>query len=186
MGRVIVIQYITLDGVVEDPDGRGGTDFGGWAMRYGPQGISGDKFRLGSMMRTGVLLFGRRTWEHFSTLWPTRDDDFSRHMNAATKAVATSHDIDPAQWANSTAVEGELETWVRETTATKDVVVIGSGTVVSRLEAADLVDEYRLITFPIAVGVGRTLFPHGRKLAVTGTVPVGPGVLTYYSVEGRS
>ena len=68
MGRVIVVQFMTVDGVVEDPDGSDGTDFGGWAMRHGPQGIAGDKFRLGPILNTGTLLFGRRTWEHFSTL----------------------------------------------------------------------------------------------------------------------
>jgi dihydrofolate reductase len=185
MGRVIVIQYITIDGVVEDPDGRGGTEFGGWAMRYGPQGISGDKFRLGSMMETGVLLFGRRTWEHFSTLWPTRSDPFSLQMNAAHKAVLTSRPVDVAAWSNSSAVAGPLDEWVRETIATRDVVVIGSGTVVSALEKADLVDEYRLITFPIAVGAGRPLFPNGRTLTLTESVAVGPGVLSYFAVEGR-
>jgi len=67
MGRVIVVQFMTVDGVVEDPVGSDGTDFGGWAMRHGPQGIAGDKFRLGPILNTGTLLLGRRTWEHFST-----------------------------------------------------------------------------------------------------------------------
>jgi dihydrofolate reductase len=186
MGRVIVIQYITIDGVVEDPDGRAGAPFGGWAMRYGPQGIAGDKFQLGSILETGVLLFGRRTWDHFSQLWPNRTDPFSASMNAATKAVATSHPIDEATWSNSSTVPGELEAWVRQTLVERDVVVIGSGTIVDRLAADDLVDEYRLITFPIAVGAGRTLFPTGIKLELTGSSPVGPGILAYYAIEGRT
>ncbi|MCB2609575.1 hypothetical protein KQ754_15815, partial [Listeria monocytogenes] len=62
MGTVIVAQFVTLDGVVEDPDGHGGTPFGGGAMRYGPEGVAGDKFRLGTVMQDGVLLLGRRTW----------------------------------------------------------------------------------------------------------------------------
>lgn len=74
MGRLIVIQFITLDGVTEDPDGSDHTSFGGWAMRHGPQSVAGDKFRLGSILEHGTLLFGRRTWEGFSTLWPARDD----------------------------------------------------------------------------------------------------------------
>jgi hypothetical protein len=71
MGRLIVISFITLDGVVEDPDGSGQTPCGGWAMRHGPQGVAGDKFRLGSILEEGTLVFGRHTWEHFSTLWPS-------------------------------------------------------------------------------------------------------------------
>ncbi len=186
MGRVIVIQYMTIDGVVEDPDGSDGTPFGGWAMRWGPEGIAGDKFQLGDVMEQGVLLFGRRTWDHFSKLWPPRDSPFAQRMNAAAKAVATSRPIDESAWANSTAIEGVLEDWVRGTTASRDVAVIGSGSVVARLAAADLVDEYRLITFPIAVGAGRALFPDGAKLALTESTPMGPGFLAYYTIEGRA
>ena len=92
MGRVIVVQYITLDGVIDDPDGSDGTTAGGWAMRYGPEGIAGDKFRLSSIMQTGVLLFGRRTWEHFSELWPPRDTEFALEMNAALRGHSTPRD----------------------------------------------------------------------------------------------
>ncbi len=101
MGRLIVVQFTTIDGVVEDPDGSDGTDFGGWAMRHGPQGVAGDKFRLGPVLGTGTLLFGRHTWEHFSTLWPRRDDPFSTAMNRATKAVASSGQPDLSAWPNS-------------------------------------------------------------------------------------
>ena len=83
MGKLIVIQFITLDGVVEDRTAVSHTGFGGWAMRHGPQAVAGDKFRLGPILTHGTLLFGRRTWEHFSTLWPTREDAFSQAMNAA-------------------------------------------------------------------------------------------------------
>ena len=154
MGKLIVIQFITLDGVVEDPDGSDQTDFGGWAMRHGPQGVAGDKFRLGPILRHGTLLFGRRTWEHFSTLWPTREDSFAQAMNAATKCVATHREIDPAVWSNSRAIDKPLTTWVRHTLSVTDVVVIGSGSVVEALAEQDLVDEYRLLIFPTATGSG--------------------------------
>lgn len=85
MGKVIVIQSVTLDGVVEDPDGRGGTAFGGWAFRFGPEAIAGDKFRLGPILESGALLFGRRTWEHFSRLWPARTDLFATALNKVQK-----------------------------------------------------------------------------------------------------
>ena len=183
MGRTIVIQYITIDGVVEDPDGSDGAPFGGWAMRFGPEGIAGDKFRLGEIMSTGVLLFGRRTWDHFSTLWPPRDSDFAAAMNAATKAVVTSRPLDPGAWSNSTAVPGPLPEWVRATVPTRDVVVIGSGSVVQALMAEDLVDEYRLVTIPTATGAGRGLFPSGIRAKLVSAEQVGPGTLALYSTR---
>ncbi len=183
MGKLIVIQFITLDGVVEDPDGSDHTDFGGWAMRHGPQGVAGDKFRLGPILRHGTLLFGRRTWEHFSTLWPTREDSFAQAMNAATKCVATHREIDPAVWSNSRAIDKPLTTWVRHTLSVTDVVVIGSESVVEALAEQDLVDEYRLLIFPTATGSGRRLFPASHRLELTGTEQVGPAVLCFLTPD---
>jgi dihydrofolate reductase len=180
MGRLIVVQYITLDGVVEDPDGRGGTPFGGWAMAYGPEGVAGDKFRLGSIFDTGVLLFGRRTWDHFSTLWPTRDNAFAQAMNRAEKAVVTSRPLPDDVWQNSHPVTASPVDWVTETLATRDVVVIGSHSVVDALRAADLVDEYRLITLPTAVGAGRRLFADAVQLELVSSELTGPASLTVH------
>lgn len=184
MGHVIVIQFITLDGVVEDPDGSDRTAFGGWAMRHGPQGVAGDKFRLGRILDEGTLVFGRRTWEHFGTLWPHRDDPFSRAMNAAEKAVVTHREIDPGTWSNSHAIDQALGAWVRKQVAERDLVVIGSGSVVGELAAADLVDEYRLLTFPTAVGSGRRLFTENRRLALVSAEQVGPALLSVLSTRG--
>ena len=183
MGKTIVIQFVTIDGVVEDPDGSDGMPFGGWAMRHGPEGIAGDKFQLGEIMSTGVLLFGRRTWDHFSTLWPHRDSDFAKQMNAATKAVLTGRAVDPAFWSNSTAVPGALPEWVRSTLPDRDVVVIGSESVVEALRAEDLVDEYRLLTFPTATGAGRTLFPDGIHIELVSAERVGPATLSIYTTR---
>jgi len=180
MGRLIVVQYITLDGVVEDPDGRGGTPFGGWAMAYGPEGVAGDKFRLGSIFDTGVLLFGRRTWDLFSTLWPTRDNAFAQAMNRAEKAVVTSRPLPEDVWAHSHAVTGDVAEWVAATLASRDVVVIGSHSVVEALRAADLVDEYRLITFPTAVGEGLRLFGDAVRLDLVSSELTGPASLTVH------
>lgn len=181
MGRVIAIQFITIDGVVEDPDGRGGTPFGGWAMRQGPEGVAGDKFKLGDIMTTGTLLFGRRTWDLFSTMWPTRTAPFAVLMNSATKAVLTTHPIDVSAWSHSTAVTGELADWVAGARTKGDVVVIGSGSVVEQLEGAGLIDEYRLLTFPDVVGQGRKLFPKPVQLTLTSSEQVGPATLAFYS-----
>lgn len=183
MGRLIVIQFISIDGVVEDPDGGDGTSFGGWAMRHGPQGVAGDKFRLGSILGQGTLLFGRRTWDHFRTLWPAREDEFSRAMNAARKVVVTHRAIDPADWSGSSAITGTLPEWVAVNRPATDIVVIGSGTVVQQLVDADLVDEYRLLTFPDALGTGRRLFQQPTRLRLTGAERIGPGVLSYYTTR---
>lgn len=180
MGRLIVITFTTLDGVVEDPDGSGGTDFGGWAMRQGPAAIAGDKFRLGSILDTGTLLFGRRTWEQFSRLWPPRDDPFSTQMNAATKAVVTTHPLDTTAWHNSTVVDGPVEDWVDAIRASRDVVVIGSLSLASRLMAAGLVDEYRLLTFPVVAGSGRRLLTEPLDLRLVSSEATPYAVLATY------
>jgi dihydrofolate reductase len=182
MGRVIVVQFISIDGVVEDPDGSDGTAFGGWAMRWGPQGIAGDKFRLGELMADGALLFGRTTWDHFRTLWPPRDDPFSRSMNAAVKLVVTDRDLDADAWSGSERLTRPLVDAVRD--VNRDLVVIGSGSVVAQLADADLVDEYRLLTFPVVLGSGRHLFPEPRELELVAGEKVGPAVLSVLSTRG--
>jgi dihydrofolate reductase len=161
MGDVIVVQFSTVDGVVSDPDGRWGTGYGGWAFRYGSGPVTDDKFRLGARMEQGVQLYGRRTWEHFARLWPGRDGDFARMMNAVPKRVATRTGIDTNAWSNSAAVDGDPLAWVKEESSRRDVVVIGSLSLVHALAAADLVDEYRLVTFPTVLGTGDRLFAAG-------------------------
>jgi dihydrofolate reductase len=181
MGRLIVIQFITLDGVVEDPDGSNHqSTFGGWALQHGPEGVAGDKFRLGPILECGTLLFSRRTWEHFSTLWPHRNDPFSQAMNATDKAVVThQQQIDPATWSNSRAIDLPLVPWVRRHRATTDLVVIGSQSVIDELTEADLVDEYRLLTFPTVVGSGRRLFTQSRRLELVKAEQVGDDQANY-------
>jgi dihydrofolate reductase len=156
---VIVIEFITLDGIVTDPDGRGGTPTGGWAFRYGPGAIAGDKFRLGSVLDEGVLLLGRKTWELFSQIWPGRDDAFSARMNAVPKLVATRTLTSTSAWANSQAVDGDVIDAVKH--QRRDVVVMGSLGLVRTLMGNDLIDEYRLLTFPTILGTGERLFPSG-------------------------
>ena len=157
---VIVIEFITLDGIVSDPDGSGGTPAGGWAFRHGHQEIAGDRFRLGSVLDDGVLLLGRKTWELFSQIWPGRDDPFSARMNAVPKLVATGTLASTSAWANSQAVDGEVIDAVAR--AQRDVVIMGSLSLVHTLMDSDLIDEYRLRTFPTVLGAGQRLFPAGR------------------------
>jgi dihydrofolate reductase len=180
MSRIIVAQFITLDGVVEDPDGSDGTTFGGWAFRHGRDAVAGDKFAYGSMMQTGVFLFGRRTWEYFATLWPGRDDPFARALNAADKAVATCSNVELDRWQNSRLVDGDVLDWAHQQSATRDVMIVGSTSIVDQFVDAGVVDEYRLRVFPTAAGAGRRLFASGIKLELVSTDRLGPTELMIY------
>src|SRR6266536_4514736 len=165
---VIVIQFITLDGIVSDPDGSAGTPTGGWAFRYGPETVAGDKFRLGDVLDDGVMLLGRTTWQLFSRLWPGRDDPFSARMNAVPKLVASRTLTDTSPWANSRLIDGDLVDAVKH--ERRDVVITGSLSVVHMLMAHDLIDEYRLLTFPTILGAGQRLFPAARPPAYLETL----------------
>jgi len=158
MNRIIVIQFITLDGVIEDPDGSAGSPDGGWAFRFGPEAVAGDKFKLGARLDTGALLFGRATWQLFSKLYPPRSDPFSTQLNAAPKWVASRTLTDVSAWSNSSLLEGELTSEVKRLQQERDVIVIGSTSVVHALMEHDLVDEYRLLIFPTVLGRGGRLF----------------------------
>ncbi|MEU4251722.1 dihydrofolate reductase family protein [Amycolatopsis sp. NPDC026612] len=176
---VIVVEFTTLDGVVEDPDGSGGTATGGWAFRHGPEAVAGDKFRLGSLLETGVLLFGRTTWELFAKLWPGRSGEFPDRLNAAAKLVAsrTLHDV--SAWQNSTLLQGDLLDAVEH--EGRDVIVIGSVGIAQTLARHGLVDEYRLLVFPSSAGAGRRLFDGvAADLALVSTTRVGAAILSTY------
>ena len=175
---VIVVAFTTLDGVVEDPDGSAGTPAGGWAFRHGPEAVAGDKFRLGSLLDTGVLLFGRTTWELFAKLWPGRSGEFADRLNAAPKLVAsrTLHDV--SAWRNSVLLQGELAEAVER--EERDVIVIGSVGVAKQLAGHGLVDEYRLLVFPSVVGTGRRLFDAAANFELVSTTRVGPANLSTY------
>ena len=185
---VIVIEFISLDGIVSDPDGSAGTPQGGWAFRQGPETIAGDKFRLGSTLDDGVLLLGRTTWELFSRLWPGRHDPFAARMNAVPKLVASRAltAADTAAWANSRVLEGDLMDAVKH--ERRDVIITGSLGVVHQLMAEDLVDEYRLLTFPSVLATGHRLFPADgphTELECLSAEQAGAVVLTRYRRVGR-
>ena len=183
---VIVIEFITLDGIVSDPDGSGGTPAGGWAFRHGPETVAGDKFRLGRTLDDGVMLLGRTTWQLFSRLWPGRTDPFSARMNAVPKLVATGTLTDTSAWANSRAIDGDLAVTVKR--EPRDVIITGSVSVVHALMAEDLIDEYRLLTFPTILGTGERLFPAGRPpvyLECLSAEQAGAAVLARYGRAAR-
>jgi dihydrofolate reductase len=179
MGRVIVIEFVSVDGVMEDPDGRGGFEHGGWAFRYGPETVAGDKFKLGELFDTGALLLGRRTWQLFAQLWPARDDPFSAKMNAVDKLVASRTLTRVDEWQNSRLLQHDLLAEVQARKATQDLIVAGSASVAKTLIAHDLVDEFRLLVFPLVIGTGTRLFEGGTpvELEVVVAEQVGAAVL---------
>ena len=184
MSRVIVIEFVSVDGIMEDPDGSDGSAQGGWAFRYGPQAVAGDKFGLGEVLDTGTMLLGRRTWQLFAGIWPGRDDEFSARLNAMPKLVA-SRSLDQADaWQNSAVLGGDLLAAVRERKQAHDIVVAGSASIVRALAADDLVDEYRILVFPLVLGTGERMFPDGSQpadLALVTAETVGSAVRLVYT-----
>ena len=183
---VIVIEFITLDGIVSDPDGSEGTPAGGWAFRHGPGTVAGDKFRLGSTLDHGVMLLGRTTWQLFSRIWPGRDNPFAARMNAVPKLVASRTLTGTSAWANSRVIDGDIINAVKR--EQRDVIITGSLSVVHALMAGDLIDEYRLLTFPTILGTGERLFPAGRPpayLECLAAGQAGAAVLARYRRAAR-
>jgi dihydrofolate reductase len=184
MSKVIVIEFVSIDGVTADPDGREGSAQGGWAFRYGPEAVAGDKFGLGEVLDTGALLLGRRTWQMFAQIWPSRDDDFSAKMNAIPKLVVSRSLDKTDEWQNSSLLHGDLLAEVTERKKAQDLVVTGSSSVTRALMVHDLVDEYRLLVFPLVIGEGTRLFPDGTApigLRLVSARAAGPAVLLTYA-----
>ena len=164
MSKIVVVENLSLDGVMQAPgradeDVRCGFDRGGWAMPYDDP----DKFRImaGGMAEAGPLLFGRTTYEDFFRIWPGRTDNpFTEVLDNAQKYVASTTLTEPLPWKNSTLLEGDVPDAVArlKTQPGKDIVVLGSGTLVRSLMPRKLVDEYVLLIHPLILGSGRRLF----------------------------
>jgi dihydrofolate reductase len=163
MGKVVVTEFVTLDGVMEDPGGSEGFERGGWAFRF-ERGAEGDAFKLGEVMQSDAQLLGRKTYEGFAAAWPSRQDEagFADRMNTMPKFVVSSTLADP-EWQNTTVVSGDLPTEIPKLAQQfdRDVLVAGSAQLVQALLAADLVDELRLMVFPVVLGAGKKLFAEG-------------------------
>jgi dihydrofolate reductase len=189
MSHVIVIEFVSLDGVMQDPDGNEGFRHGGWAFRYGPEAVTGDPFGLSEVLDTGALLLGRRTWQMFAGIWPGRDDPFSAKMNAMPKLVMSRSLEHAGGWQNSTVLREDLVTEAGKRKQEQDIVVMGSASVVHALTAADLVDEYRLLVFPLVIGAGTRLFPDGTApadLALVSAGTRGAAARLIYTRSGNS
>ena len=177
MGRLVVTEFVSVDGVFEDPGGAESYEHGGWTFEY-DRGEDGNQFKLDELMQADVQLLGRVTYEGFATAWPSREGPFADKLNSDRKVVVSSTLVDP-EWQNTTVVSGDV---VGEIAKLKDetdgvILVSGSGTLVAALLEADLVDELRLMVFPTILGRGRRLFPDGidrLKLKLAESRTVGP------------
>ena len=179
MGRIVVTEFVSLDGVMEDPGGSESFTHGGWTFEI-DRG-EGTTFKLEETMATDALLLGRVTYEGFAEAWPSRDGEFADKFNSMPKHVISSTLEHPA-WNNSSVLEGDLATSVAKLKAQYDgdVVVHGSAQLVQALLAHDLVDELRLMVFPVVLGSGKRLFGETadkKRLQLIETRTVGEGVL---------
>ncbi|HEY7016943.1 MAG TPA: dihydrofolate reductase family protein [Gaiellaceae bacterium] len=190
MSRIVVTEFVTLDGVFEDPGGSEEFERGGWAFRF-ERGEEGDQFKLDETMGSDALLLGRHTFEGFAQHWPSRDGEFADKFNGLPKYVVSSSLEDPeSTWSNSRVVTLEDVRSLREGDG-GDVVVHGSGQVVRGLLEQGLVDELRLMVFPVVLGAGKRLFGDSgpeQTLQLVESKPVGPDgvvILTYRPVTGE-
>jgi dihydrofolate reductase len=158
MGKIVATEFVTLDGVFEDPGGQHGGR-GGWAFQY-ERGDAGDQFKYEELMAADAQLLGRITYEGFAEAWPKmRGDEFGERMNAMPKYVVSST-LQRADWENSAIVSGDLASEIPALAGRHagDILVAGSGQLVRGLLAADLLDELRLMVYPVVLGGGARLF----------------------------
>jgi dihydrofolate reductase len=184
MGRIVVTEFVSLDGVIEDPGGAGDFKYSGWSFEI-PRGDEGEKFKLDETMESEALLLGRVTYEGFADAWPSRGGEFADKFNNMPKYVVSSTLEDP-EWTNSTVLDGDLEEAVSNVKEKHDgdVVVHGSAQLVQELLDRDLVDELRLMVFPVVLGSGKRLFGETSdkkrlRLADSKTVGEGISILVY-------
>ena len=180
MGRIVVTEFVSLDGVVEDPGGAENYRHGGWTFEI-DRGQEGDRFKLDETMEADALLLGRVTYEGFAAAWPDREGEFADKFNTMPKYVVSSTLENPG-WANSTVLEGDVADAVSKLreSASGDIYVHGSAQLVQALIEHDLIDELRLMVFPVVLGEGKRLFDgttDKKRLRLTDSKTVGDGVM---------
>jgi len=158
MARVVVSQFVTADGVFEDPGGSEGFERGGWAFQF-DRGEDGDRFKLDEVTASEALLLGRVTYEGFAAAWPSRTGEFADKFNGMRKYVVSST-LEEPEWNNTVVLRGDV---AEEVARLRDeepgvLLVNGSAGLVATLVEHDLVDEYRLMVFPVVLGAGKRLF----------------------------
>jgi dihydrofolate reductase len=179
MGKIVVTEFVSLDGVMEDPGGAEDYRHGGWTFKF-DRGADGDKFKLDEAMGAQALLLGRRTYEGFAAAWPSMQGDFADKFNNMPKYVVSSTLTEPA-WKNSTVLGGDV---VAEVAKLKDslageISVHGSAQLVQALLEHDLIDELHLMVFPVVLGSGKRLFAAGEEkktLRLSSSKTVGEGI----------
>jgi dihydrofolate reductase len=188
MGKIIITENVSLDGVIEDPTGAEGLSLGGWFWET-DRGEDGEKFTLDKTLGAEALLLGRRSYELFAATWPSRGGDLADKMNSLPKYVVSSSLVAP-DWNNSTVLKGDV---VHEVAKLKrelggEIVVLGSPQLARTLIEHDLADELRLMTYPVVLGAGARLFGETSakkpmRLVNTQTVGDGIAILTYAPVR---
>ena len=186
MRRIVVSEFVSLDGVMEDPGGAEGTAQGGWAFKF-ERGPDGDKYKLDELVAAGAMLLGRVTYQGFAQAWPSITDEvgFADKMNGMPKYVVSST-LEKAEWNNSTILRGDVAAEVRKLKAEPggDILVAGSARLVHALQDADLVDEYRLMVYPTVLGGGKRLFPDGGPATALRLVEARPaGAVAIMTLE---
>ena len=195
MGKVVVNTNVTLDGVMQAPAGpdedpRGGFEHGGWATPYFDR-VMAEQAGQG-IAQGGAFLFGRRTYEHFASVWPNQPDDdvFAKVLNGRMKYVASRTLAEPLVWRNSTLLKGDAAEAVAglKLREDKDLVVLGSGELIRSLMPHGLIDEFRLLIHPLVLGSGRRLFTDDGTFAtlrLVDTITTTTGVVIATYVPGE-
>ena len=185
MRKLVVSEFMTLDGVIEDPGGAEKSPFGGWSMQFFSD--EAGKFKFDELFAADAILLGRVTYQGFAAAWPSRSDDagFADRMNSLPKYVA-SRTLTAVDWKNSNLIKDDVAAHVRKLKAEpgQDILIAGSGQLVDSLTRDGVIDEYRLMIHPIIVGGGKRLFSEGLErtalvLASVKQLPAGVVILTY-------
>jgi dihydrofolate reductase len=185
MGRIMVVNNVTLDGVMQAParpdeDPRGGFQHGGWVVPYNDS-VKGKVMAEGMAKSRGALLFGRRTYEDFFKVWPGRTDNpFTEVLDNTHKYVASKTLKEPLPWKNSTLLGGDAADAVAKIKTKEDLTILGSGQLIASLMRRNLIDEYMLLVHPLVLGTGRRLFDDGgafAKLQLIDSVSTTKGVI---------
>jgi dihydrofolate reductase len=187
MGKIVITEFVSLDGVMEDPGSAEDYAHGGWSFAF-DRGADGDRFKADEGDAAQALLLGRRTYEGFAAAWPSMQGEFAGKFNSMPKYVISSTLSDP-QWTNSTVLGGGVAEEVAKLKdeLDGDIVVHGSAQLAQALLERDLADELRLMVFPVVLGSGKHLFGASSekrtlRLADSKTVGDGIAVLTYTPV----
>ena len=179
MGRIVVTEFVSIDGVMEDPGGSEGLEHGGWALAI-DRGDEGDRFKLDELVEAEAQLLGRVTYEGFAAAWPSRTDEvgFAEKMNTMPKYVVSTTLGEP-EWQNTNVLRDLDEVAKVRDELGGTILVAGSRQLVQGLLERDLVDELRLMVFPIVLGSGKRLFGDagaGKRLRLQDSRTVGDGV----------